>query len=96
MLQKQKDVARKEAKKEADKEKLIKGIEKAGLWKSVAEIEEKIRSYRTKRDKIDHIKIHRCHILQQTGDTSLFKFSQGGKSLSIEQLKDNLCQLACV
>lgn len=86
MLQKQKDVARKEARKEASREKLTKGIEKLGLWKSEAEIEEKIGAFKTKKDKIDSIKLqinYRRYIIQQTGDATIFKFSQNGKSLSV-------------
>ena len=97
---KQEDIARKQIVLVREREKLTKEVEKVGLWINLEDVECGLEAVSKKADKLKVLKMQikfRQKVLGQShSDSSLFKFSHGGKPHSVDQLKQNLCQLLMV
>ena len=94
LVQKQHNIARKDAKLVHEKELLTKEIEKFGLWTCRDDVESELVSLKKKADNLRVLKLQinfRRKVLGQSdSDSSVFRFSQNRKQHSVKQ---NLFQL---
>ena len=97
LVQKQKAIAPKQARLVQEKEKLTKEIEPVGLWLTRADVTRGLKNLKKKTEVTCLLKLQinfRHKVLGQTHpDGTVFRFSQGGKKFTNEQLQDNLYKL---
>jgi len=90
------EIERKRRREEQEREELLAKIDQLGYWRSVSTVNSKLRQFHYISQKKEALKAqikYRKIILQQTADSSLFKFSENRKVHSIEKLSSNLCEL---
>ena len=95
---KQEAIKLKAARELTEKEKLTEEISKiGGLWMSKSDTVTGLANVKKKAEKVKllklQIKFRRKVLCQTYSDLSVFKFSQNGKQLSVDQLEANLYKL---
>ena len=86
-----------QAKKVKEKEELVQGILRCGLWQSKQKIEEGLAKLKTKKEKVAALKLQldfRKKVLEQKHiDKTLFFLTKNKRQLTIVEISENLCQL---
>lgn len=86
-------------KREASLQLIHDDIQYWGLYQTEDQMEKRLREVKGKGDKLDAIKAQlrfREKFLCQEVDKSLFRFSSGGKPLTVNELKDNVIKLITI